>query len=122
MEVRIDGQLYSIVPEQVTDKTVMAALDVRLGNTDAGDNITVRDYLRELLLTLWVEQEGFSGKRPFGNSGWQREIYMPLIKAGFIPGKLDGDGYIDEFDEHEGCEYMKQLITAAFHGFTVDRA
>lgn len=47
-------------------------LDILMGENDAGA-LTVRDYLKALLRRLWLEQEGFSGKRPFGNSGWEDE-------------------------------------------------
>lgn len=44
---------------------------------------TIRDYLKGLLDSLWTQGEGFSGKRPFGNSGWRHDLYRPLIAAGF---------------------------------------
>jgi len=71
--------------------------------------ITVHDYLRELLLRLWAEQEGFSGKRPFGNSGWNYDLIPPLIKAGLIDGTLDQDGYVEKVDEEE----FDRIIMAA---------
>lgn len=58
-------------------------LDLPMGNNDAEAN-TVRDYLKELLAKLWSEEEGFSGKRPFGNSGWSYELHRPLIEAGLV--------------------------------------
>jgi hypothetical protein len=115
MEVLIDGTLYVPVPKPLTDKSLLAALEVRF-DSDAGDNLTVRDYLRTLLETLWAEGEGFSGKRPFGNSGWENEIYAPLIGAGFLPGTLTSDGYIEEYDKKESERYVFKLIKAAFHG------
>lgn len=57
---------------------------------DSGSR-TVRQYLANLLITLWAEKEHFSGKRPFGVSGWQYDIYAAMVKAGLIAGKLDGD-------------------------------
>lgn len=60
---------------------------------------TVRDYFHSLLAKLWAEGENFNGKRPFGDSSWQFDIYAPLIEAGLIPGKLDEDGYVDDIDE-----------------------
>jgi len=65
---------------------------------DAGA-ATVRDYLVKLLVELWHQDEMFSGKRPFGNSGCQYYLYLPLIVAGFVPGVLDEDGYIDNVDD-----------------------
>lgn len=52
---------------------------------------TVRGYLKALVTELWSEGESFSGKRPFGNSGWEYELYRPLVKAGLVGD--DGDGY-----------------------------
>jgi hypothetical protein len=72
-------------------------LNTVMGNNDANAG-TIREYLIELLAELWREQEGFSGKRPFGNSGWEYELYKPLIEAGHVDGGLDEDGYIDWID------------------------
>ncbi len=115
MEVLIDGVKYVPIPDVPTDKGLLAALEVRF-NSDAGDNLTVRDYLRTLLETLWNQGEGFSGKRPFGNSGWEYELYAPLVKGGFVTGTLDEAGYIDDIDKHGAEAYVFKLITAAFHG------
>jgi hypothetical protein len=78
--------------------------------TDLNESITIRSYLKELLKTLWREGEGFSGKRPFGNSGWQYEIYAALIKNGFIDGALDMDGYVEGINEKEADELIQNLI------------
>lgn len=57
---------------------------------------TVRGYLAKLLEQVWTEEEGFSGKRPFGNSSWQYDIYLAMARAGMIEGAgLDSDGYFD---------------------------
>ena len=92
-----------------------AALELRF-DSDAGENLTIRDYLHALLWTLWLQGEGFSGKRPFGNSGWESDIYLPLIKAGYLKGKTDSDGYGYDVDEHEASHMVKQLIYFAFYG------
>jgi hypothetical protein len=69
MRVLIDGVEYVPMPQPIDVAGMQGALELRF-DSDAGDNITIRDYLRILLETLWEEGEGFSGKRPFGNSGW----------------------------------------------------
>lgn len=81
-------------------------------DSDAGTNITIRQYLKELLKKLWNEGEGFSGKRPFGNSGWQYELYTPLIKAKFITGVFDENGYIEDCD----TDLANTLILEAIEG------
>jgi hypothetical protein len=115
MEVLIDGVKYVPMPDAPTDKGLLDALEVRF-DSDAGDNLTVSDYLRTLLMTLWEEGEGFSGKRPFGNSSWEFDLYKPLIEGGFIPGTLDEDGCLETFDEKFAFAYVCDLILAAFHG------
>lgn len=40
---------------------------------------TIRDYLKRLLVLVWEEGDCFDGKRPFGNSGWDHDIYSTLI-------------------------------------------
>jgi len=115
MKVIIDNVQYVPLAEQPENPLLLQALDIRF-DSDAGDDITIRDYLRILLLTLWEEGEGFSGKRPFGNSGWEYDLYKPLIKEGFINGSLDEDGYIEKYDKKEAYAYVIDLINAAFNG------
>lgn len=74
-----------------------------------GASVTLRTYLLDLLATLWREGEDFSSKRPFGNSGWQYDVYIALVRSGHVPGSVDEDGYVDEVDERAADE----LIMAA---------
>lgn len=119
MEVVIDGTKYVPMPEQMTDKSMLSALEVRF-DSDAGDDITVRDYLRTLLTTLWDEQESFSGKRPFGNSGWEFEPMIALAKAGFIDlGPVDEEGTPYNWTKEQANKahaYISDLILAMCHG------
>ena len=78
-------------------------------DSDAGNGLTVREYLKKLLLTVWVEEEGFSGKRPFGNSGWKYELYKPLVKSGHLEGSFDEDGYLEDLDDN-AHEFVITLI------------
>jgi hypothetical protein len=83
--------------EPVSDETAKSVLSLPLppGN-DAGAS-DVRGYLIALLEELWREEEGFSGKRPFGNSGWQYDLYAPLAAAGMVEATFDEDNYLDQF-------------------------
>jgi len=63
--------------------TPQQILDLDLEPNDAGA-ATVRDYLIELLRLVWEHEQGFSGKRPFGNSGWQHDLYVPMAEQGWI--------------------------------------
>lgn len=67
-----------------------AVLDLPMQPNDA-DAATVRDYLKTLLAKLWEEEESFSGKRPLGNSGWQYDLYKPLVQAGLVAAVDDRD-------------------------------
>jgi len=66
----------------MNNETALKILDIQLPENDA-DAATVRDYLKELLSTVLIEEEEFSGKRPFGNSGWIYDLVDPIHEAGF---------------------------------------
>jgi hypothetical protein len=88
------------------------ALGLKFYCGDLREELTVKQYLKKLLTTVWMEADGFSGKRPFGNSGWTYDIYACLIKNGAIDGKLDDCGYVDDVDEYEADQYVAQIIDA----------
>lgn len=69
-------------------------LDLKMEPNDANAD-TVRTYLKKLLLMVWQKDESFSGKRPFGNSGWKYDIYNTLAIHGVIQGEIDEDGDVD---------------------------
>lgn len=77
---------------------------------------TVGEYLAALLAELLLEEEGFSGKRPFGNSGWFSELLIPLVQGGVIDGGVDEDGYLDHADEDTATrlliESLKKALTS----------
>lgn len=76
----------------------MNILEISMQENDAGAS-TIGEYLRKLLATLWEEGESFSGKRPFGNSGWEYDIYTAMVVAGVVNGTIDSEGYLEVFDE-----------------------
>jgi hypothetical protein len=82
---------------------------------------TIGVYLISLLDKLWDEGEGFSGKRPFGNSGWEYEIYHSLVKAEVIEGsvhKYEENGVQwEEYevdDKRQGNELINKAIEALY--------
>lgn len=85
-------------------------LDLEIYSDDLNQTLTLREYFKKLLIALWEEEESFNGKRPFGNSGWQYDVYTALIKHGLIPGKIDFFGYISEIDEVEAQQFIIKLI------------
>lgn len=86
---------------------------IPMQENDAGAK-TIGEYLKILLLTLWDKEEGFSGKRPFGNSGWQYEVYTALISAKVVNGKLDECGYVDDVDYHTADNVVREIIIGVF--------
>lgn len=82
-------------PSEMARSALAAPMD---GENDAGA-VTVRGYLVKLLQTLWREEEGFNGKRPFGNSGWQSDVHRALVNAGLVAGTYDADGCLSQIDE-----------------------
>lgn len=83
-------------------------LDLPMQDNDA-DARTIRDYMKALLRAVITETDAFSGKRPFGNSGWDWDMHIPLVKAKLVDGKIGSDGYLDEHD----AEAADALIIAA---------
>ena len=66
---------------------IQELLDCPMQENDSGAD-TIKGYLKALLFTLWDEGEGFSGKRPFGNSGWENDLAFALVKGKFIKGTI----------------------------------
>lgn len=88
-------------------------LDVELFSQDLGKTITVRNYLKELLLRLWDEGEGFSRKRPFGNSGWEFDLYAGLIREGFIEGTVEDD-FVEDYNKKQAHAVVRNCILECF--------
>lgn len=79
---------------------------------DLDQDITIKNYLKKLLLTLWEEVDGFSGKRPFGNSDWYDDIYLCLVENQIIEGKIDENGYLEDCDGEAGDTVINELINS----------
>ena len=89
-------------------------LNLRIDNEDFDHHLTIKGYLKLLLTTIWEEGDGFSGKRPFGNSGWEYDLYTPLVKAGVIKSTLDEDGCIESLDIKAANTLVYKLIGEVF--------
>lgn len=68
--------------------TPQQILDLPMGDNDSGQ-ATIRGYLVALLHQVFTHGEDFSGKRPFGNSGWDDDL--ELVRAGLVEGSIDQD-------------------------------
>ena len=75
--------------QQFDEATIRRALYANV--RDETFSGSVRTYLTRLLADVWSRRDDFSGKRPFGMSGWQVVVYSPLIRADLIEGEFDGE-------------------------------
>lgn len=73
---------------------------------------TVREYFALLVEQVWVQGEGFRGKRAFVCTGWDWDLFVPLIRAGLIKGTIDEYRRPAEFDYTEGDRLVKLAIKA----------
>jgi hypothetical protein len=75
-----------------------------------GGTKTIREAFAFIAADVWREGEGFSGKRALGNSIWQNDIYLSLVKAGAVKGLLDEYGDLDECDYDAADELVLDAI------------
>lgn len=75
--------------------TPQEILALPMSENDSGAD-TIGGYFHALLVKLWEDGESFSGKRPFGNSGWDYALYAALVKANAV------EGHIETFSEEDG--------------------
>lgn len=87
----------------------MDALEIRFYSQDLKRFVTVREFLKTLLMKMFTERE-FNGKRPFGSSSWDGDLFIALIRDGKIHGTIDSDGFISEIDWREAREYVTKEI------------
>ena len=92
----------------MSEVTAEDVLTCPMGENDA-DATTVGDYLIKLLQGVWEEEEGFDGKRPFSNSGWQSEVFYALARANLIESTTDKYGETD-YDDTAGGELVANAI------------
>ena len=94
-------------------------LDLLIEHPFSSGEITLKEYFKLLLLTLWEEDEGFRGKKPFGNSGWKWDVIHVLAKAKLVKGDAtqysDGDIEFNNVDYKAGEKLIKQAIKEIFN-------
>lgn len=96
----------------------MKLIDIPMAENDA-EAKTIGEYLKKLFCELWGEGEGFSAKHPFGNSGWQYDIYAALIKAGVVDGELDEYGCVDDVDYGQADDMILKTIEDLFDSHNI---
>ena len=88
-------------------------LDLPLTDNLEGQGLgeqTIRGYLINLLYTLWDDGEEFSGKRPLGDSGWQYDLIITLVRNRAIAGSVDDDGYTFNVNESAADIMIRDAI------------
>lgn len=75
---------------------------------------TIGDYLVKLSEIMWNDGECADGKRPFGNSSWELEVIEALVLAEAIAGRIDTDGYVEDYDEADARVRVKSAYEALF--------
>ena len=87
-------------------------LDLPLPENNGPEEKDVRGFLKALLHRMIELGEGFSGKRPFGDSGWEGDLEWALIKGNVIDGTIDEDNYARNANEHQFVLAMTAAIEA----------
>lgn len=93
-------------------------LELTFKSNDLNRTVTIREWLSELLAALWREGEGFSGKRPLGNSGWELDVVPVLVEYGVISGQTEtkvtttsgADGVEDEDEYIDVINYDSKAL------------
>lgn len=93
----------------ITTPTPRQVLDLPLGENDA-DAATVRGFLVALTRKVWEEQEGFDGKRPWGDSAWDQPVRAALVRAGYVAGGLDAYDGVDWLDRGRAAALMDAAL------------
>jgi len=92
------GDLIKNTEGEIMSLSQIRDIEFYSGELD-DSHVTIGDFLVELLARLWDEKDEFSGKRPFGNSGWEYDLYTPLVENGIVEGEFDEDGDLVDFDQ-----------------------
>lgn len=86
-------------------------------NSSSFEGETIGSALKLLLSTLWEEQEGFSGKRPFGNSDWDTDFMEALVFGNVIWGVFDEEGVcLETYERDDGHKVIAALIKSMTFG------
>ena len=91
-------------------------LPINVQSLEESETVTLKQYFHMLLLKLWISEEVFDGRRPWGNSGWTYDVFVVLIKNGLIPGKIDDEGFVKEVDVDEAKAFViTEIINPIFN-------
>lgn len=92
--------------------TPATSIDVLNTPMDPDENYTkattVGEFLADVATVMWNNRYA---ERLFGNSDWAQAVEAALIKAGYVEGTFDEDGYIESSDG----ETTDTLVLKALH-------
>lgn len=109
---------------KLTYDQIIELLDKEVPNRDNtvfddSDTTTFRELFHDLLFSVLAQGEGFSGKRPYGNSSWQCNLNHALVDMGAVKGKIirDEDGYVqdEKYNETECWVVIEKMLSACFY-------
>lgn len=92
------GGMFTDGEPNLIRPSAQEVLDLALPPNDS-EASTVRGYLITLLSVIWTDGGDL---KPFGNSGWQNDIYIPMVRAGWISGEFIDDYYVKKIDHVAG--------------------
>ena len=99
----------------MNQENLQSVLNAPMKPNDA-EASTIGEYLCNLLLALWEEGERFSGKRPFGNSGWEHDIKIALAENDLIGSVIDPyDNTVVDWDDVEAYKVIQDTIKLVFN-------
>ena len=87
-------------------------LKLKFYSNDLEKEISIKKYLKLLLIKLLQETECFDGKRLFGNSDWTYDLGECLRKNGIISTIKDSDdcdGYLTSDFNNKIIEIVKNM-------------
>lgn len=93
--------------EKITLNENVLDTEINIGDDFRG---TLREFFVELAIKVWVEEEGFSGKRPWGNSGWKNDVYAELVRNGVLPGVINEYEELENVDKKEADALIVELL------------
>jgi len=75
---------------------------------------TVRDYLKALLVDLWLKDAKFNPEYPFGNSAWKHDFYRAFAVKGLMKSTyVNEEGEDMYFYDQEAMNQVDKLIEEA---------
>jgi hypothetical protein len=84
--------------------------NIEFYSRELGGQVTIGKFLIELLTKLWSKKDQFSGKRPFGNSFWEYDLYIALIDNNIVKGRIDEWDDVESFDQSSADKIILDII------------